>query len=165
MKTTQKTILERLGTVFLTWRRSLQKGYSPHGVTLKQAYLLRKLSSRDFLHPSEIAEMLFCDRPTATVIIRNLARQGWVTREPDPNDRKRGRIRITPAGRAKHLDIRRDDSKPERQFDPAGCFTDEERLQFERLLRKLEKHVRSFSGGTPSCNDGAAAKERTGDTR
>jgi DNA-binding MarR family transcriptional regulator len=146
MNTTKKTLMERLGTIFLTWRRCLQKGYSPHGITLKQMYLLRKLSSREYLHPSEIAEMLYCDRPTATVIIRNMVRQGWVTREPDPENRKRGRIRITSAGRTKHLELRRDKTSPERRFDPAACFTEDERVQFERLLGKLQNHVNTFAG-------------------
>ena len=150
MKSNRKTLMEQLGTVFLTWRRGLQKGYVPHGVTLKQSYVLRQLCGREYLHPSEIAEMLYCDRPTATVILRNMERQGWVTREPDPGNRKRSRIRITPAGRAKHRKVRRGMTGAGRPFDPAACFSAEELAQLERLLGRLLDHVRSSQEKTDS---------------
>ncbi len=143
MKASRKTLMEQLGTVFLTWRRGLQKGYVPHGVTLKQSYVLRQLSSREYLHPSEIAEMLYCDRPTATVILRNMERQGWITREPDPGNRKRSRIRIAPAGRAKHQEVRRGTSGAARRSDPAACLSAAELAQLESLLARLLDHVRS----------------------
>lgn len=146
MKTNRKTLMEQLGTVFLTWRRGLQKGYVPHGVTLKQSYVLRQLCSREYLHPAEIAEMLYCDRPTATVILRNMERQGWVTREPDPGNRKRSRIRITPAGRAKHREVLKGTRSSGRRFDPASCFSPEELEQFERSLERLLDHVRASQG-------------------
>ena len=146
MKTKRQTLMEQLGTVFLTWRRGLQKGYVPHGVTLKQSYVLRQLSGREYLHPSEIAEMLYCDRPTATVILRNLERQGWVTRKPDPGNRKRWRVRITPAGREKHREVLRGTAGDRRRSDPASCFSAEELEQLERLLARLLDHVRTSQG-------------------
>lgn len=146
MKTKRQTLMEQLGTVFLTWRRGLQKGYVPYGVTLKQSYVLRQLSGREYQHPSEIADMLYCDRPTATVIIRNMVRQGWVTREPDPENRKKWRVRITPAGRAKHREVQKGAAAASRRSDPASCFSAEELEQMERLLDRLLDHVRSFQG-------------------
>ena len=81
--------MPRLSVAFLTWRRHLQRHLVPFGITLKQVYVLRQLVRREFLYPSKIAEMLFCDRPTATVVIRNLGKQGWVVREKDEQDRRK----------------------------------------------------------------------------
>ncbi|MFN2285956.1 MAG: hypothetical protein ACK2UQ_16200, partial [Anaerolineae bacterium] len=63
-------VIARMATSFLTWRRYLQNFLVPYKITLKQAYVLRQLTKREYLYPSDIASMLYCDRPTATVIIR-----------------------------------------------------------------------------------------------
>ena len=52
-------VMSRLGVIFLTWRRYLENGIRPYGITLKQQYLLRQLSAEGFLYPSDIADKLF----------------------------------------------------------------------------------------------------------
>lgn len=135
-------VMSRLGVIFLTWRRYLQKDLLPYGITLKQMYVLRQLDIKAYLHPAEIADILFCDRPTATVIIKNMKRYGWIEQERDPENAKRFRITITPAGRDKLCSIA--GSKPKTAFDPLECFTPDELSQFEALLKKLSKHMDRF---------------------
>jgi DNA-binding MarR family transcriptional regulator len=130
--------MSRLGVVFLTWRRYLQKGISPYGITLKQQYVLRQLAKTDYLYPSDIAVMLFSDRPTTTVILDNLEKQGWIRREKDNANRKFLRIAITPGGREKLQELAALQPVP---FDPLACFSEEEIQQFETLLAKLNKHL------------------------
>lgn len=130
--------MARLGVAFLTWRRYLQKGLSPHGITLKQQYVLRQLAKIDYLYPSDIAVMLFSDRPTTSVILDNLEKQGWIRREKDSENRKFLRIAITPAGTAKLQELAALQPVP---FDPLACFSEEEIRQFETLLAKLNKHL------------------------
>ena len=52
------SIMAKIGVIFLTWRRHLQKDLVPHKITLKQQYILKQLTRKSFLYPSEIAEML-----------------------------------------------------------------------------------------------------------
>ncbi|MHC4915556.1 MAG: MarR family winged helix-turn-helix transcriptional regulator [Planctomycetota bacterium] len=132
-------LMSRMGTVFLTWRRHLQKGLVPHGITLKQSYLLKQLCRRKFLYPAEVAELLFCDRPTATVVIRNMERQGWVWRAPDPENRKRVRVAITPAGRRKQGSLAK--WRAGASFDPLGGLSRAEKGQLEKLLLKVEERL------------------------
>jgi DNA-binding MarR family transcriptional regulator len=139
-----QTGMGRIGTVFLTWRRWLQKGFSRYGVTLKQSFLLNRLASHDFLYPADIADALFCDRPTASVIIRNMEKAGWIEREVDPENGKRQRIILTKSGLAKREEIRKDPENPERLFDPQSCFSKEELETFKTLLEKLEKHLENL---------------------
>lgn len=139
-----QTGMGRIGTVFLTWRRWLQKGYAKYGVTLKQSFLLGRLASHEYLYPADIAEALYCDRPTASVIIRNMEKAGWIERETDPQNGKRQRIRLTRAGLAKRDEIRKDPDNPEKLFDPQACFDEIELKQFKELLEKLEKHLESL---------------------
>ncbi len=138
-------LMSRIGTIFLTWRRHLQRGYARYGITLKQVHLLGQLRHREFLYPADIAEMLYCDRPTATVIIRNMIRKGWVRKDGDPQSRKRSRVQITAAGRRKEQAVRSSRANPERLSNPEGCLSKRERDQVARLLMKLHRHVTDLS--------------------
>lgn len=139
--------MPKIGSAFLTWRRYLQKGFASYGITLKQYYLLGALSRADFLYPSDIAGRLYCDRPTATVVIRNMERAGWIRGRRDPDDGKRKRIVITEAGRRKRWAIAGDGRNPERLFSPESCFSDEELERFAALLDKLASHLAGLPGG------------------
>ncbi len=135
------TLMPRIGECFLTWRRYLQKGIARHGITLKQYYLLGALSRAEYLHPSDIAGLLYCDRPTATVVIKNMERNGWIAGARDPGDGKRRRIILTAAGRRKRREIEADPDRPEERFSPDACFTAEELKTFRALLGKLSAHL------------------------
>ena len=140
--TNRTSVMSRFSVAFLTWRRHLQGYLVPLGVTLKQVCVLRQLVRREFLHPSKIAEMLFCDRPTATVIVRNMEKQGWVTRRQDDQDRRQVRVMITEQGKDKLGQIARSPwSDREQQFDPLGCFSEHEVAELTRLLAKLNRHL------------------------
>jgi DNA-binding MarR family transcriptional regulator len=134
-------VIERLSIAFLTWRRYLQRQIAAHGITLKQSFVLRQLVKQDDLLPSEVARMLFCDRPTATVIVKNLEKQGWVQRRRDEQDRRRTRITITPAGRTKHAELAVTWRAIESGFDPLACFDEGEVTELERLLGVLNEHL------------------------
>ena len=135
--------MHAIGTAFLTLKRYRQKEVYPYGITLKQFYVLRQLKKEGVLNPSEIAEMLFCDRPTATVVIKNMEKQGWVKRELDPEDSRRLKVTLEPDGQAKMKELVRklSDSKKE-SFDPLSCFTSREKEQFTKLMAKLNLHLR-----------------------
>ncbi|MCP4901904.1 MAG: MarR family transcriptional regulator [bacterium] len=135
-------VMDQIGTAHLTWKRFLQRGLNQYGLNLKQVYLLRRLSEEQFLYPSRIAEELFCDRPTATVIVRNLESKGWVQKQPDPDDGKRVRVLLSQAGAEKL------ESVPKSAYrtgmtasDPLECFSNEELTTLESLLTKLLSHL------------------------
>lgn len=137
---TKLPLINKIGVIFLTHRRSYQRGFVPHNITLKQFYVLKQLVKAEFLNPSQIAEMLFCDRPTATVIIKNIERQGWIRREKDPDNGKQYRIFITDAGREKLSEVKPVESGDER--DPFECLTAEEREILEKLITKVYRNLK-----------------------
>ena len=136
----RRWVMGKMATVFLTWRRHLQRLLLPEKITLKQAYVLRELTRNDYLCPSQIAAQLYCDRPTATVIIRNMQKAGWVAKEKDETNRKFVRISITEAGRQKRAALDAC-SRTQTDFDPLAYLTDEEAQEFERLLDKINAHI------------------------
>ena len=145
-KEKQWPIMQALTVASLTWKRHLQKEVLPHGVTLKQLYVLRQLDRKGVLNPSEIAKMLFCDRPTATVVIKNMEKQGWVKRKLDPNDYRRIMVTLDKKGQVKLKDVVQvlPDSKGP-SFDPLSCFTRSEKGQLNKLLAKLNQHLQKLN--------------------
>ena len=135
-------LMSKLGIIYLTWSRLLQKDLVPHKITLKQQYVLGQLAKKDFLYPSQIADILFCDRPTATVIIKNMERAKWVRREKDIENAKQIRIYITEEGRQKLASLK-DISGPEDmdRYDPLNCLTSEEKQQLDALVTKVLLHI------------------------
>ncbi len=135
-------IIGQVSIVHLKWTRYLQRLFRPYGINLKQFFTLLQLAKRDFLYPAEIAEMLFCDRPTATVIIRNMEKHGWLTREKDPENRKRIRVMITKKGREKYLSIPKSIYRVgQTSFEPLACFSEEEKKMLAQLLARLNTHL------------------------
>jgi DNA-binding MarR family transcriptional regulator len=140
-------IMSLIAVGHLTWKRHLQAGTLAAGITLKQCYLLRQLTRRPYLHPAEIARMLFCDRPTASIVIRNMQRQGWIARERDPGDARQARITIAAAGRRKLKAVEASAAVMGRgRFDPLACFSQAERTTLEALLRRLWAHLAPLRG-------------------
>ncbi len=134
--------MDGIGVTFLTWKRFLQQKFIPHGITLKQFFVLRQLEKEDYIYPARVARMLFCDRPTASVIIRNMEKKNWVIREKDPADGKRIRIHITKAGRKKLHSIPISDFKLENlDFDPLACLSEEELKLFSEMTSKVTEHL------------------------
>jgi len=97
-------IEEALQTVARTFtqvrlhERLLQKA----GVRLDRggASLLSKLHlNGDPLRVTALAEMLGVDAPTVTRKVHQLEREGLVSRQDDPDDKRATRIKLTPAGR------------------------------------------------------------------
>ena len=138
------SVMGRLGIAFLTWKRYLQRKLVPYGITLKQAFVLRQLEKRGFLYPSQIARMLFCDRPTATVIVKNMERQGWVERQKDTENQKYVRVSITERGKEKLAEIQPPLGTAESSSNPLVCFSKEEIEELEKLLIKLNEHLKEI---------------------
>jgi DNA-binding MarR family transcriptional regulator len=64
------------------------------------ASLLHKLHVHgDSLRVTALADLLGIDAPTVTRKVQQLERDGLVSRQSDPDDRRASRIQLTPAGR------------------------------------------------------------------
>ncbi len=138
----KQPIMEAIGTASLVWKRYAQKNIHPYGVTVNQYEVLRHLKQRGTLYPSDIAEMLFCDRSTATVVIKNMEKVGWVERQIDTKDLRRFQVTLSPAGLEKYDEVPWDTPGFRKtRFQPTACFSKEEKSQFVTLLAKLNAHL------------------------
>ncbi|MEV6296981.1 MarR family transcriptional regulator [Streptomyces sp. NPDC051896] len=71
------------------------------GVPLDRAAvaLLRQIADSEPLRPGELAQRLGVEASHVTRTVQQLQKAGYVTRVPDPVDRRAQRIRLTDAGR------------------------------------------------------------------
>ncbi|MBC7895128.1 MAG: MarR family transcriptional regulator [Cytophagaceae bacterium] len=70
------------------------------GVTFPQRTVVRLVGKSPGISPGELAEFLHIDPGTLSTILRGLEKRGLIVRGSDPEDRRRGQIRLTQAGEA-----------------------------------------------------------------
>lgn len=76
-------------------RREFDQRIKEFGVTRAQWIALAALLQQDGLTQTELAFMLDMGRAPLGTLVDRLERDGWVTRKPDPEDRRANRIYIT----------------------------------------------------------------------
>ena len=144
-------ILELISKIHLDWKRQVARDLAPHGIGPKQIFLLRKLKETGGLAPSAIATLLHADRPSVTSMLGTLERAGWISRQKDPSDGKRGIVSLSEAGREKLASVPEVLWRSGRtRFDPEACLDRKERAELERLLGKLHAWISEGSGPAPT---------------
>jgi DNA-binding MarR family transcriptional regulator len=137
-----------LAEVHLAYKRYLQEPLLRAGLTIKQMTLLGALSRRQFLCPSEIADIFFSDRPTVSGMLRGMERKGWLARERDPDNARRVRVVLLPAGRAKLEEVRAlPEVRRRRRFDPLACLDEDEKETLAALLARVKTHLDDVAQG------------------
>lgn len=69
------------------------------GITLSQSFVLLSLLEQDGCSVKTIASVLQLDSPAVTGLVDRLVKQGLVSRQEDPNDRRSTLVFLTPEGR------------------------------------------------------------------
>lgn len=80
--------------------RRFDDALRPAGLTNQQFSLLMALNRPEPPPMSPVAALLAMDRTTLTAALKPLERRGLVMVEPDRNDRRARRLRLTDAGQA-----------------------------------------------------------------
>jgi len=147
-KRTSRGIMGMLAEVHLTHKRYLQEPLLRAGLTIKQMTLMGMLSRRDFLCPSEIAEAFYSDRPTVSGMLRGMEKKGWLARERDPDNARRVRVVLLPAGLAKLEEVCAvPEVRRRRKFDSLACLDADEKATLAALLEKVSTHLETNAQG------------------
>lgn len=115
-------------------RRDAQKAVEGMGVTQMQAYAIMLLVE-GHTQPSGLAEAIGTSPPVLSQILASLEERGWISRRPDPADRRRVRLELTESGKEFHAQMQahwRAASAPRFQ-----CLFLEEVQTLIRLCRKM----------------------------
>ena len=92
---------------------------------------------------SGLAEAVGVDAPYATLIVDGLEERGLVERQPDPGDRRRKLVSLTPAGKEAVERVLRIQEQPPAVF---GNLAPAELDTLEALLRRLAGEARPEAG-------------------
>ena len=131
-------ILARISRIHLGWKRYVQRRLAAYGVNPKQLHVLRRIAERGSLLPSEVARIVHADRPTVSVLLRTMERAGWIRVAPDPEDGRRRRIVLQPAGRELLRTIpKRCWQQGHTPVDPEACLSESERARLHALLGRM----------------------------
>jgi len=71
---------------------------TPLGIDSKDLGAIRVLARREPTSQLQVAQTLGIDRTTMVALLDALERQGLVTRQPDPDDRRRNLVELTNVG-------------------------------------------------------------------
>ncbi|MFR0354926.1 MarR family winged helix-turn-helix transcriptional regulator [Streptomyces sediminimaris] len=129
------------------------------GVPLDRAAvaLLRQVADADPLRPGELANRLGVEASHVTRTVQQLEKCGYVTRVPDPDDRRAQRIRLTEAGRQAVERVREAGVRGMRQA--LSGWKPEELRQLATLFHRMVDDFLSHSGEEDA---GEPADGRTG---
>lgn len=81
-------------------QRHLQSRIEAHGVTTGMWYFLRALWEEDGLTQRELSRRIGTMEPTTLTALAAMEKAGFISRERDPQDRRKLNVLLTPKGRA-----------------------------------------------------------------
>lgn len=93
------------------------------------------VSAPDALSVSQIAEAVGVDQPRASRLVQQAVQMGLIAREPDPDDARRTRVRLSAEGERVVSGVR--GRRMDAVRSALSSFTDAERAEFARLLGKF----------------------------
>lgn len=90
-----------LNKAIRTFKSYEAKAAKEHGLTPTQFSVLETLYSKGELRIQDLIEKMLATFGNMTVVIRNMVRDGWISRTCDLKDRRSFFLKLTPAGRRK----------------------------------------------------------------
>lgn len=111
----------------------------PLNVSAAGGLVLGLLRDRGPMSPSELGERLIVTRATVTGLVDSLQRRGFVTRSPNPSDRRGLVVEITPEGLVVLKQVR--SLIHEHETSWMSVFTDAELGTYIDLLHRIQDNV------------------------
>ena len=133
--------LAQISEIAQSIRRFLKTGLASKDLTFNQYNLLQLLVQNPVMLPSELADQLTINRPTVTVILRNLEKKGWIERRTDPENRRNVQVRLTETGKEKAETVRAWMIRAKGSFDPLVGLSETELEMLESLLERIQISV------------------------
>ncbi|MDN2566639.1 MarR family winged helix-turn-helix transcriptional regulator [Aquibium sp. A9E412] len=81
--------------------RAIDRRLAPHGLSSGHMPVFFALAGGTTMTQKELALSAAIEQPTMAATLTRMERDGLIAREPDPDDRRKSLIRLTPAAEAK----------------------------------------------------------------
>lgn len=141
-------MLSRQGTVT---RLKIADALAPLGLTMRQFAVLRALASNEGLSQAALGERLQIDASSIVLVLDECQKAGWADRRPDPADRRRYALHLTPAGRRVLIRARRAASKAQAELFAPLDDSQQRRLKELLLLLATSSQVVSSAPAAPAA--------------
>jgi MarR family transcriptional regulator for hemolysin len=80
------------------YHRAVCDELAPHGITYRQVQVICWLKTAgEELSQTELASKMLVEPPTLVGILDRMERDGWISRQSCPSDRRKNLIRVNPA--------------------------------------------------------------------
>ncbi|TCD46196.1 MarR family transcriptional regulator [Streptococcus sp. X16XC17] len=117
-------------------RKQEAETITKNNLTFAQFGVLEALYNKGDLRIQDLIEKLLSTSGNMTVVIKNMIRDGYINKVPDPSDKRAFRVSLTPEGRELIAAI-----LPEHYDNIGSIFsvlTDEEQEQLATILKKFK---------------------------
>ncbi|MCW3066157.1 MAG: transcriptional regulator, MarR family [Solirubrobacterales bacterium] len=104
------------------------------GITLRQLVTLTYLRDHEGVPQQTLCGVMHMDASNLVLLLNDLERLGFVSRQRDPEDRRRHLVELTPPGR--RAIAHAEHGLESVEDDVLGALSDKERETFHRLLTK-----------------------------
>lgn len=148
-------MLSRLGTVT---RLRIAESLAPLNLTMRQFAVLRALASDEGLSQAALGERLQIDASSIVLVLDDCQKAGWAERRPNPTDRRRYAIHLTPAGR--RVLMRAQGAATKAQAKLFAPLDDSQKGQLQGLLLLLAGSAQAVSSPPASPPSRSAASGR-----
>lgn len=125
------------------FHRAVSDEVEPHGITYRQSLVLAWLALEGELSQAELASKMMVEPPTLVGILDRMERDGWITRNGCPSDRRKKLIRATSAAEPVWEKIA-EGGRRVRALATEGLSEEELetlKLLLSRVNRNLESHA------------------------
>jgi DNA-binding MarR family transcriptional regulator len=119
--------------------RGMEHRLAKYRITIGTWYFLRVLWEKDGLSQTELSERIGIVGPTTVIAIGRMVRDGLAVQRPDPGDRRKTRIFLTPKG--KRLKARLLNEAVEFVADALRSIPEPEIRQLRVILRKISRNL------------------------
>lgn len=124
-------------------KQYLKEKISDNQLDLKTAIVLNKAmrsfkpyDSKGELRTQDLIEKMLATSGNMTVVIRNMVRDGWISRTCDPKDRRSFFLKLTPEGRRKIEEVLPDHI--DSIVEALSILEDGEKEDLIRILKKFK---------------------------
>lgn len=111
-----------------------------HGISMWAYSVLTALCERPYRGQNALAEAIGADKTRIIDVLDDLQEQGYISREPDPADRRARLLAATPSGRKVRDQVRRAIRREEQRL--LADVPTRDRDAFLRALRALSESLR-----------------------
>lgn len=107
MEKLNNTLLYTLDKCFRTYNQFAQRNVRKAGydITIDQWLILKSVAENPTITQKDISKIVFKDNASITRIIQLLIKQGFLTREIHPSDRRRVNLTLTETGKKITIDV------------------------------------------------------------